>query len=518
MMSGYFISLFLSTFVLEDVALASAIALMAQNKISFFEAFLCCFLGISVGDLGLYGFGWIGSRFQLKSKLLNRLRHSQVLTYSIVASRMIPGTRLPTYVAAGLLRYPFWKFLALTVASVAVWVFGALLAGRSLRSLFMDHWIPLVLIFLLGLHLLKTVFPQLLDPWDRKALFHSWRQWTHFEFWPAWFFYIPIVPTYIYLSLKHKSFLTPFYASPLLANGGLIGESKWDYLQHLDPKNKTTLPSHFISKNLDFNQTRQILNQNEITYPFILKPDVGQRGFGVRIIRNDYDLTEYLLLSDFDRIIQKLSLLPNEAGIFYIREPHEQRGRLFSFTDKKFPFVVGDGITRLGDLILKDPRARIMASVYFNRHREALDSLPAIGDRYFLSECGNHCQGAIFLNGESMITDSLTAQIDRVAKEIPRFYFGRFDVRYLDADSLMRGEQFEIVEVNGSGAEATHIWDPSTRLFDAYRVLFRQWAILFKIGAEVKKSSQKSSPVNLFVFFKECAKVVLRKERLSVSS
>jgi hypothetical protein len=40
----------------------------------------------------------------------------------------------------------------------------------------------------------------------------------------------------------------------------------------------------------------------------------------------------------------------------------------------------------------------------------------------------------------------------------------------------------KIIELNGVTSEATHIYDPRLSLFEAYRVLFRQWRIAFEIG------------------------------------
>jgi hypothetical protein len=206
------------------------------------------------------------------------------------------------------------------------------------------------------------------------------------------------------------------------------------------------------------------------------------------------------------------------VGLFYIRKPSESVGTIFSVTDKKFPFVTGDGKTRLGDLILHDKRARIIAPVYFERHRSRLDSVIEDGKVFFLADCGNHCQGAIFLNGIALATDDLAKKLDLVAKQIPDFYFGRFDVRYRDQDSLKKGEHFEIVEVNGSGSEATHIWDADTKLIDAYKTLYLQWSFLFEIGSEVRKFSRKDHRVDVLAFLKECLRVIFRKESLSISS
>ncbi len=72
---------------------------------------------------------------------------------------------------------------------------------------------------------------------------------------------------------------------------------------------------------------------------------------------------------------------------------------------------------------------------------------------------------------------------DKVAKTIPEFYFGRFDVRFPDFETLQSGDEFKIVEINGAGGEATSIWDSATSLGDAYQTLIRQWSLLFRIGA-----------------------------------
>jgi membrane protein DedA with SNARE-associated domain len=523
----HFLSIFFGTFVLEDVALASSLALIAEHKMSLMSAFMACFLGIVVGDLGLYFLGYLmfrvgfGKNWKILKKYnsaLVKMKRSEALTYSIIISRIIPGTRLPTYLGAGFLRYSFWKFFVLTLASVFLWVLLALLGGNTLNMFFMGRWVFSIITFLICLQALKIFIPILLNPWERKAFVQSWRKWGHFEFWPAWFFYIPLIPYYVFLSIKHGSVLTPFYASPGIKHGGLIGESKWDFLQHLDLKEPSTLKSVKLARESDFMQVKAILEKNNYSYPIILKPDVGQRGFGVRIIRNDYDLTEYLLLASEDLIVQPLSRFTREAGLFYVRLPTEKKGQLFSVTDKHFPFVTGDGKTKLGDLILADRRAKIIANVYFTRLRESLDTIPTLGERVALSECGNHCQGAIFLNGEALITPELTETVDRVAKQIPGFYFGRFDVRYDDPSTLKQGHNLEIVEVNGSGAEATHIWDPKTSLREAYRTLFRQWSILFLIGSQVRKSPDCKTKIDIFSFLNECRRVFFRKGNLSTSS
>src|SRR5439155_25073244 len=100
-----------------------------------------------------------------------------------------------------------------------------------------------------------------------------------------------------------------------------------------------------------------------------------------------------------------------------------------------------------------------------------------------LAEIGSHCRGAIFVDASSSKTGALERAIDRVAKSHSGFYFGRFDVRTPSVSALQQGE-FTVLELNGVGAEATHIYDPLASLSEAYRVMRKHWRIAFEIGAE----------------------------------
>jgi hypothetical protein len=156
--------------------------------------------------------------------------------------------------------------------------------------------------------------------------------------------------------------------------------------------------------------------------------------------------------------------------------------------------------------------------VYFERHRDSLDAVLEMGQQYPLAACGNHCQGAIFRNGKNLATPLLEREIDRIAKTVPNFYFGRFDVRYLSQEDLRQGLHFSIVEINGAGSEATHIWDAETTVLRAYRDLFAQWDLLFSLGQEVQRLRGPTAKVNVPAFLVQSAKVFFRRDQLSVSS
>jgi hypothetical protein len=172
-----------------------------------------------------------------------------------------------------------------------------------------------------------------------------------------------------------------------------------------------------------------------------------------------------------------------EYGVFYYRYPGDERGRVFSVTEKRMPVVLGDGQRTLEELILADDRAACMSDFYLRKNSERTHEVPPAGESVQLVEIGTHCRGAIFLDGGKTITPDLEEVIDRIAKTFEGFFFGRFDIRVPSRQDFMAGRNMKIVELNGVTSEATHIYDPKLSLFDAYRVLFEQWRIAFEIGA-----------------------------------
>src|SRR6185295_1514818 len=93
-----------------------------------------------------------------------------------------------------------------------------------------------------------------------------------------------------------------------------------------------------------------------------------------------------------------------------------------------------------------------------------------------------HCRGAVFLNGIRMKTTALEQAVERVSRAHLGFYFGRFDVRTSSIEAFERGE-FKVIELNGVSAEATHVYDPTVSLLEAYRTMYAQWRTAFEIGA-----------------------------------
>jgi membrane protein DedA with SNARE-associated domain len=497
---------FLATFVLEDAATVGAGLLLAAGAISWPAAFTACFLGIWMGDAGLYALARFAGRgwFERSSwrKFSGRVARSEEWfarrsTAVLIFSRLVPGLRLPTFLAAGFLRMPAGRFLLVTGLAAAGWTFGLLFLAQLfgahfvgwLRSYKAGGWL------LLGAGISLIVLLQLV----RRIFFNfNFRRlagfigrWRHWEFWPMWLFYPPVALYYAWLAIKYRGALLPTAANPGILAGGIVGESKMATLRELVATSpEFTAEAELIAgSNTEARLTslRGICARRNIPYPFIIKPDLGQRGAGIKLVRDEAQAVAYLRQTTAPLLVQRFVPGPFEAGVFYYRFPGESRGVIFAITEKIFPMVTGDGEATVAELIWRDPRARCLAAKYLVRLAGRENDVLPEGVSLKLVEAGNHAQGCIFRDGMRLHTPALAERIDAISQKLTGFYIGRYDIRYATEAGFSAGESFQIVELNGASAEASSIYDRRNSLWQAYRTLFRQWDLVFAIGAENRR-------------------------------
>ncbi len=497
---------FFATFVLEDAAAIGAGLLLAAGQISWLAAFVSCFLGIWLGDAGLYALARFAGRNWFEKSTLKK--HTAKVSRSenwfhergaliLIFSRAVPGARLPTYLAAGFLRVPMARFLVITGAAAFVWTFVILFLTKTFGSQisgWQGHYKSGSL-WLIGAGILLIVTFQII----RGALQSvDWRKfttrlvrWTRWEFWPMWLFYPPVAIHYLWLVVKYRGTMLPTVSNPGIFSGGMVGESKMETLHDL----MRTTPDFTAEAELiagDSAQARlislrEICARRNISYPFILKPDLGQRGAGIKLIRNESQAEDYLKETSAPLLVQRFAAGPHEVGIFYYRFPSESRGHIFAITEKIFPVLTGDGKSTLAELIWRDDRARFMAEKYLQRLGARQNHVLAANEKQALVQAGNHAQGCIFRDGMHLNTPALEERIDGISQKINGFFIGRYDIRFASEEDLRAGKNFQIIELNGAAAEATSIYDARNSLWSAYRTLFRQWNLVFAIGAENRR-------------------------------
>ena len=491
----------LATLITEDIACIGAGLLVAQGRIGFLAATLACFVGIVLGDVLLYwagrslGYPWL-KRAPLKwfitkdqidraSEWFNR-RGSAV----VFLTRFIPGTRVAAYTTAGLLRTSFWRFLLYFTLAVAIWTpflvgVAAYFGNRVLEhfELFQRYTLPAVVALLALLWLVAKMLP-LISTWrGRRRLRGYLCRIRHWEFWPLWAFYPPVLIWIGWLAVRYRSLTLFTAANPTIPGGGFVGESKNDILRQLDPQFVAIF--NLVPADLDFEDRKETVRsfaaRHQLDLPLVLKPDVGQRGQGVCIAKDWATVDAYCENAASDFLVQRFVPGP-EFGVFYFRRPDQSTGRVFSITVKELPQIEGDGRSTIEELILRDTRAVCMASFYLAQLGARCHEVPAAGESIPLAELGTHCRGAIFLDGTDLCTPELEASIDRISHSIEGFFFGRYDVRVPSVEALTAGKDIQVVELNGVTSEATDIYDPRNSILDAYKKLFAQWSLAFEIG------------------------------------
>jgi hypothetical protein len=322
---------------------------------------------------------------------------------------------------------------------------------------------------------------------------------SYFEFWPGWLFYAPVFAFWILNAIRYRSITLPALANPRIDAGGICGESKNDILDLAGPAARAWIAKYAgvtVSGHNDGNDlalAEAAMARAGLSYPVVAKPDMSCNGVGVRIVANATELGCYL--AAFPRAarlqLQELVTLEGEAGIFYIRHPGEVCGRITSVTLKFPPTVIGDGASSVRDLIATDPRLRAVSRLLLPKLGNKAGLVPATLEPVRLVFVGNHCRGSTFKDGRDAVTPALTALIDAIARDMPDLHFSRIDLRYNSLEELRTGENFKIIEFNGSGSEATHIWDPAMTILEAYRTQFFHYGESFRIGAAIRARGLK---------------------------
>jgi len=271
-------------------------------------------------------------------------------------------------------------------------------------------------------------------------------------------------------------------ANPAIPASGFFGESKKEIFALIDDK---YLPkTRFIPAGTTYEGVMELLDESEISAPFVLKPNVGERGDRVFKITSVEELRKYVGEGlTGDGIAQEYVESLLEFGVMYARRPSEERGRVTSVTQKEFLHVRGDGYATVLELLEKNLRARMAREALITRMGDKLNLVPARGTYECVQPIGNHCLGTAFLNANNLIDEPLHDVFNEIANAIPGFYYGRFDLRVNSLEDLYAGK-VKILELNGISSEAGHIYDPKYNLFKAYRDIFKHLRLVSDIGLE----------------------------------
>ncbi len=420
------------------------------------------------------------------------------------------------YVLAG---GPLGRTVGWAVAT-ALWGLVSLGLAQALspsRGALASGGLPLLLAWLaavtLGLWVLRLGPTRL----GRVRMGVAVRRQLHHEWWPTWRLYAPLLPTFIRLSLRHRSCMVWTCCNPGIANGGgAVSDIKADILDALrTAPAELLLPHAVVRANADRRaRTAEALRTLEQRpdlggLPVIVKPDTGERGAGVSLVRTPEDFDAAFARLRADAVLQRYHPGPHEIGVFWVRSPEwvaadpppgTLAGRVVNVVVKEPPLLLGDGRRTVRELLLRHPRYRLQLPMYLSRLRAHLRRVPALGEAVRLGVAGNHAQGCLFTDGAHLVTPELEAAVDSVARSFAGvdglpFDTGRFDLRYTSPGELARGRGFGVVELNGVTSEPTNMYDPSWPVSRAVRTMAVQWERQFDLGARRRAMGVRPLPL-----------------------
>ena len=126
------------TFILEDGATVGAAVEVQDGHIALPVALVSLYLGIVLGDIGLYGLGRLASAVPWARRLIPPERQFRGRDWLdrhvfkvVFIARFLPGVRLPTYTTCGFLHASFTRFALAATGATLIWT--SLLFALSVR-------------------------------------------------------------------------------------------------------------------------------------------------------------------------------------------------------------------------------------------------------------------------------------------------------------------------------------------------------------------------------------------------
>ena len=310
-------------------------------------------------------------------------------------------------------------------------------------------------------------------------------KWEHS---PEWVIHLPTSLMYTWFSLRSLNPLFFTNVSHDYRDSNITNSGKSEVYRHLDPANypQTILVHAHASQDIDHSQLP--------SYPLIAKPNIGKRGFSAALLKDQADLSTYVNNSHVDFLIQEYIDYPDECGIFYVRHPSQQNGKITSIGLKTLLAITGDGTSSMSELLRQRGLNENSGSAL--PHYDLERTILATGEVVVIEPIGSHNRGTVVVSGDHLINDQLLRSIESALGKF-ELYYGRLDIKYESWDRLLAGE-FKIIEINTITSEPLSMYDRRVGLIDKYRMLYRHLYDLFSISSYLRKQGRRRLSLSAF--------------------
>lgn len=140
-------AIIIGTFILEDAATVIAAMQAGQGALPIALALGALYLGIVLGDLGLYGLGRLSTRLPWIGTLLPPRRAQTIKAWLegrvfrvVLVSRFLPGLRLPTYTTCGFVGADLRQFVLAAMIATICWTSLLFAASLWVGQVLLDHF------------------------------------------------------------------------------------------------------------------------------------------------------------------------------------------------------------------------------------------------------------------------------------------------------------------------------------------------------------------------------------------
>jgi len=297
-------------------------------------------------------------------------------------------------------------------------------------------------------------------------------------YWVSQHFYWQSMCHYLANGVRFKS-MTYFSAcNPAIALGGMLHDRKTD-IYSLLPKHIVPFTSVIASRS----DAEEMMQQNNLSFPVIIKPNVGLKGFKVYKINC---IKEFSIFFDANDVSEREWLLQEyldheqEFSVLFYKYPLEKSFGISSLVNKEYPFVVGDGKTTLGKLIKKYKNPFLQKTSILKKYENDLNDIVPEGKKIILDYIGNYSRGAKFYSLMDKVDSEMSEMLADLFKEVKGLNFFRIDFKANSISSFKEGH-FKVLEINGMKSEPLHIYDPKSQFLTNVKVIKEHWGIISKL-------------------------------------
>ena len=329
--------------------------------------------------------------------------------------------------------------------------------------------------------------------------------WSHCP-WPVQF--LPVI-TKFFTQLGKINAVNP----GLSGMSGLMGMSKIEVNNRL---NSDFRPRNIFCKKLP--STKKELEKKfsekydkKITFPVIIKPDIGERSTGVQFILEE-NIDNYLIknIRKTNFIIEEFIPYSREFGLSWIREPNTKNYDVIAFTERITPRAQPDGKNSLEKCIEKRCRELSIshekqAKIFAGFSKKELDAIDFKATSFVRTASISYGTSLKRIQLDTATKSRLSELISDLIIDNKGIHAGRFDIKANNIDELL-AKKCSIIEMNGVAGAPLDIYDNEIPIPEKYEILFNYFDQVLAI-AEKNIAKEKGIHISKITGIKELSRL-----------